>query len=173
MFLEFRVCTEECWYCGQGKEKRWELSYWQSMNLMFPGFQLLSCFKAPSLSFYLFSVTPNLNKAYALQRLLEDINFEVEKLLSSERAWKSDKQVWCLIIFAHRRSGAQGTPVANSPSAEDWEMHPGFPGELFNLCRKVAGVCQVPTCAAETPVCPYCPNSWDFFALKSKQNLKL
>lgn len=56
------------------------------MNLAFPGLQLLGFFKAPSLSFYLFSITPNLNEAYALQRLLEDIHLEVEKLLSSEKA---------------------------------------------------------------------------------------
>lgn len=56
------------------------------MNLVFSGLQLLGNFKTPSLSFYLFSVTPNLNEAYALQRLLEDMNFEVGKLLGSEKA---------------------------------------------------------------------------------------
>lgn len=42
--------------------------------------------QTPSLSFYLFLITPNLNEACALQRLLEDIHLEVEKLLSSEKA---------------------------------------------------------------------------------------
>lgn len=146
------LCTGLVLQSEQRKGMRFKLLAEHELNVFWvSSAQLL---QRPSLSFYLFSVTPNLNEAYALQRLLEDIHFEVEKLLSTERAWRSDKQVWYLIIFAHRRSGAWGAPVANCPSAEDWVMHPGFPGELFNLCRRMAGVCQVPACAAETPHVP-------------------
>lgn len=75
-------------------------------------------FQSTCLSFYLFSVSPNLGKSCA-GIVLEYVHFEVEKLLSSEEMWRSEKQLLCLMVFTLRSSGALRTPITNLAWAED------------------------------------------------------